>query len=70
MTLHQIEKGCTCKIVSCNITGKTRAKLDSLGLVKGESITVLSSNFAGLIVEVKGSRLALGKQIADALEVI
>jgi len=70
MTLHQIEKGRTCQIVSCNITGKTRAKLDSLGLVKGEHITVLSSNFAGLIVEVKGSRLALGKQIADALEVI
>jgi ferrous iron transport protein A len=70
MRLQQIENGQSCHIVSCGVTGKTKAKLDSLGLVKGESVTVLSSNFAGLIVEVKGSRLALGHEVAAEFEVV
>lgn len=55
-------------ITGCNATGPTRARLDSLGLVVGERIDVLSSSWAGLIVEIKGSRLAVCKAVADMLE--
>ena len=70
MTLKQALAGSTYHIVNCNVSGKTRAKLDSLGLVRGEAITVLSSSFAGLIIEVKGSRLALSREIAEEREVV
>ena len=70
MTLKQAKTGSTYHIVNCNVTGRVRAKLDSLGLVRGEAVTVLSSNFAGLIIEIKGSRLALSHEIAELLEVV
>ena len=69
MTLAKARTGQDCRIVSCTATGKARARLDSLGLVAGEKVHVLSASFAGLIVEIKGSRLAICKEAADALEV-
>ena len=49
--------------------GKARARMDSLGLVEGETVHVLSNTFSGLIVIIKGSRLAVCKAVADALEI-
>lgn len=56
-------------ITGCRATGRTRARLDSLGLVVGENVNVLSSSWAGLILEIKGSRLAVCKSVADTMEV-
>ena len=56
-------------ITACHATGPVRARLDSLGLVVDERIHVLSSSWAGLICEIKGSRLALCKAVADTMEV-
>jgi len=56
-------------ITGCRATGRTRARLDSLGLVIGERVNVLSSSWAGLILEIKGSRLAVCKSVADTMEV-
>ena len=69
MTLAEAKTGQDCRIVSCNATGRVRARLDSLGLVAGERVHVLSSSFAGLIVNIKGSRLAICKEAARMLEV-
>jgi Fe2+ transport system protein FeoA len=35
----------------------------------GEQVNVLSSSWAGLILEIKGSRLAVCKSVADTMEV-
>lgn len=70
MTLADIKTGQNCRIVACTATGKARARLDSLGLVEGEVIRVLSASFAGLIIDIKGSRLAICKDAARQLEVV
>lgn len=69
MTLASAKTGEVLEIVDCSATGKARARLDSLGLVPGARITVLSSSFAGLIVEIKGSHLAICKEVADTLKI-
>ena len=69
MTLAEARTGQKCRIVACNATGKARARLDSLGLVEDETVRVLSASFAGLIVDIKGSRLAICKEAARQLEV-
>jgi Fe2+ transport system protein FeoA len=54
-------------IVANNAAGKNRMHMDSLGLIPGEVVHVLFKNFSGLIVAIKGSRLALGKTQAKNL---
>lgn len=43
--------------------------MDSLGLVVGERVKVLSASWAGIILEIKGSRLAISRSISDTVEV-
>lgn len=69
MILSQAKAGSEHTITECRASGPTRARLDSLGLVVGEKIHVLSSSWAGLILEIKGSRLAVCKAVADTMEV-
>ena len=69
MTLADCKAGRNYTIGRNNYEGKARARMDSLGLVEGETVTVLSNTFSGLIVIVKGSRLAVSKAIARGLEV-
>jgi Fe2+ transport system protein FeoA len=67
--LSKAAAGTSHTITACHSTGPTRARLDSLGLVEGERVDVLSTSWAGLILEIKGSRLALCKAVADTMEV-
>ena len=69
MKLSEAKTGTQCRIVDTTATGRARARLDSLGLVAGENIHVLSSSFAGQIIQIKGSRLAICKAVADTLEI-
>ncbi len=69
MILSNAKAGSVHTIAACHATGRTRARLDSLGLVVGERISVRSSSYAGLILEIKGSRLALCKAVTDTMEV-
>lgn len=57
------------RIISNAATGRNRMHMDSLGLITGEDVHVLFSNFSGLVVAVKGSRLALGRPLAACLTV-
>lgn len=69
MLLTKARTGTAHTITACHATGLTRARLDSLGLVVGERVDILSSSWAGLILEIKGSRLALCKAVTDTMEV-
>ena len=48
------------------ITGKddTRHHLNELGLVEGDTITVIQNNNGNLILQVKGARIALEEKLA------
>ncbi len=51
------------------ITGKdeVRQHLAELGFVVGESVTVVSENGGNMILSVKGTRVALGKSMANRI---
>lgn len=53
------------------ITGndETRRFLNSLGFVTGESVTVISEIGGNVIINVKGSRVALDKSMASRIMV-
>ena len=48
------------------ITGKddTRHHLNELGLVEGDTVTVIQNNNGNLIVQVKDGRIALDEKLA------
>ncbi len=69
MTLADGKPGEDYTIGQNTYKGKARARMDSLGLVEGESIHVLSNTFSGVIVIIKGSRLAISRHLAKGLEV-
>lgn len=47
----------------------TRRFLETLGFTPGESVTVVSENDGGLILTVKGSRVALDRSLAQRIMV-
>ena len=55
------------RLANCAVAQKTRSKLETLGLVPGEHINVIQRTNAGLIIEVKHSRLAIAHDLADSL---
>jgi len=53
----------------CRIIGKekTRRFLENLGFVPGGTVTVVSETAGNLIVNVKDSRIAIGKDLANKI---
>ena len=51
-------------VVKVNADDKTKKHLESLGLVINSELKVISSNGGNVIIEVKGVRLALNREIA------
>ncbi len=54
-------------INGCRAREATKKFLESLGIVPGTSISVVSEMGGSLIVSVKGSRLALNRGVAQQL---
>ena len=69
MPISMIEAGSEATIV--NITGndETRQHLSELGFVVGDIVTVVNCVDGNVIVNVKGSRVALGKPMANRIMV-
>lgn len=52
-----------------NLDRSIMRRLEALGLTKGTNIKILNSNSEGaVILMVRGSRLALGSKIAEAIQ--
>ena len=56
----------------CEVGGKeeTRKVLENLGFVSGGEVTVVSQINGNIIVNVKGSRIAIGKDMANKVMVM
>jgi Fe2+ transport system protein FeoA len=67
--LDKAQQGRSYMIVSSSATGRSRMRMDALGLLPGDAVHVLFANFSGLVVAIKGSRLALGRSLAVQLTV-
>ena len=46
---------------------ETRRFLENLGFVPGGVVTVISANGGNMIVEIKGARIAIGKDMANKI---
>jgi ferrous iron transport protein A len=67
MTLAMAREGEANKIKK--ITGKDNLRqfLAKLGFVEGESVTVISEISGNMIINVKDSRIAIGKSMANRI---
>lgn len=70
MTLKQGKNNLTYQVLSINIELKLERRLEALGLTQGTHITILNNDKKGsLTAKFRGTRFALGKRIADHIEV-
>lgn len=70
MTLKQGKNNTTYQVLSIDIELKLERRLEALGLTEGTKITVLNNDKKGsLTAKFRGTRFALGKRIADHIEV-
>lgn len=69
MSLVELGINETSFLVSVDLPIKTKRHLESLGLISGQEIEILSKDNRGLIVKIKESRLALDYGTASKLEV-
>ena len=68
MTLQKARIGGIYKVHSMDLDTVTMRRLGALGLTRGTSIRLLNRNRGGsVIIMVRGSRLAVGEKIAEAI---
>lgn len=69
MPLAMTITGTNVIVTDLNVKEATKRHLESLGIVLGSVLTVLSKVQGNLIINVKGSRIALNQGIAQGLMV-
>lgn len=70
MTLKQGKNNMTYQVVSLDIELQLERRLEALGLTEGSYITILNNDKKGaLTARFRGTRFALGRRIADHIEV-
>ena len=70
MTLKQGKNHVTYRVRSMDIELQLERRLEALGLTEGSLITVLNNDKKGaLTARFRGTRFALGKRIADHIEI-
>jgi Fe2+ transport system protein FeoA len=68
MSLASIKKGKKVKIVSTDAGDGLRGRLAAMGLVSGVEIEVLRNALHGpLLISIKGSRIMLGRGMAQKI---
>lgn len=70
MTLKQGQNNKTYRVLSIDIELQLERRLEALGLTEGTAITILNNDKKGsLTAKFRGTRFALGKRIADHIQV-
>jgi len=70
MTLYEAEKGGSYQIEGLFVEPGITRRLQALGLNDGTTVKVLNRKRKGaLIIQVRGTRLALGKHISSNIEI-
>ncbi len=69
MPLSMIQTGMSNVVKRVGGKEETRRFLESLGFVPGSEVTIVSEMNGNLIVNVKNSRVAIGKDIANKIMV-
>jgi len=70
MTLKDGQIGQNYIVKELKLEQVTRRRLEALGLIRGTKIQMLNQNTDGAVVfKVRGTRLAIGNKIADAIHI-
>lgn len=70
MTLKEGKNNKTYQVVSIDIETKLERRLEALGLTEGTHVTILNNDKKGsLTAKFRGTRFALGRRIADHIEI-
>ena len=70
MTLYEGQKGGTYEVCGVYVEEPRARRLQALGLNDGTKVKILNRKKEGaLIIQVRGTRLALGKHISSGIEV-
>ncbi len=64
LPLALVSAGQRAMVVGVRGARETRRHLETLGFTEGSSVTVVSSSGGNLVVEVRGSQIALDRKIA------
>lgn len=67
MPLSMIQPGQTSSIKRILGNDHTRQHLNNLGLVVGENVTVISKLSGNIILNIKGTRIALDRSMANRI---
>ena len=66
----QAQKGRTYLVKKVNLEGNIERRLEMLGMTDQVKLMVLNKkNQGAVIIKVRGTRFAIGKEIADAIEI-
>lgn len=70
MYVSQAQKGKTYLVKKVNLEGNIERRLEMLGMTDQVKLMVLNKkNQGAVIIKVRGTRFAIGKEIADAIEI-
>ena len=69
MVLSEVKKNGTYHVKQLRGFGDVHRRLEDLGFIPGECITVVSRIGGNLIVSIKGSRVALSAELAKHIAV-
>jgi len=70
MALSQMTMGSKVKLNEIMGSDKLKRKLQDMGLTKGvEFTTVMKTNRGPMVIELRGTRLAISNEIASAIDV-
>lgn len=70
MNVSQAQKGRTYLVKKVNLEGNIERRLEMLGMTDQVKLMVLNKkNQGAAIIKVRGTRFAIGKEIADAIEI-
>lgn len=70
MNVSQGQKGRTYLVKKVNLEGNIERRLEMLGMTDQVKLMVLNKkNQGAVIIKVRGTRFAIGKEIADAIEI-
>jgi ferrous iron transport protein A len=69
MPLSMLSLGESKEIISISASPDLKQRLLSMGFVPGNSVTIVSMSSQGLVLEIKGTRLALNKGLAHLIQV-
>lgn len=70
MNVSQAQKGRNYLVKKVNLEGNIERRLEMLGMTDQVKLMVLNKkNQGAVIIKVRGTRFAIGKEIADAIEI-